>query len=298
MSLPALASNPTQIEQAADPAGFVVLACERAKQWLAEALEHGQIEDIVELKSQAEAIRVYTAQKQIGKDAELAAAEIVRRAERGIGVAIRRGQRAGEIALPGSLGGVPPNARGRVYTVTSKPTDYATPDELSGNQAGIYHMTDGVEDDAFEAGLADAKAERNLSRANVVRRVRRHAETGSGPTVDLNSPGGRRTRIRELAAQGYSSRQIADQIGMLAETVRRVARDMSVEISADKAIGKSRRPDSNRIVEETVYALDGLRMGLELVDFGELDRSQIAHWSSSLKTSIRSLNRFLKELDQ
>jgi hypothetical protein len=78
MSLPVLASDPSLIEQAADPASYVVLACERAKTWLTQALEHGDIEQIVELKSQAEAIRVYTAQKQIGKDAELAAAEIVR----------------------------------------------------------------------------------------------------------------------------------------------------------------------------------------------------------------------------
>ena len=80
------------MERSADPAGFVVQACERAKAWLEEALEHGEIEQIAEIKSQAEAVRVYTAQKQLGKDAQLAAAEIVRRAERGIGLAIRRGQ--------------------------------------------------------------------------------------------------------------------------------------------------------------------------------------------------------------
>jgi hypothetical protein len=54
-----------------------------------------QIEQIVELKSQAEAIRVYTVQKQLGHDAELAAAEVVHRAERCIGLAIRKGQAEG-----------------------------------------------------------------------------------------------------------------------------------------------------------------------------------------------------------
>src|SRR6266496_5634820 len=97
----ALAADPDVIERSADPAGFVVQACQRARAWLREALEHGEIEQIAEIKSQAEAVRVYTAQKQLGKDAQLAAAEIVRRAERGIGVAIRRGQRNGEIAKRG-----------------------------------------------------------------------------------------------------------------------------------------------------------------------------------------------------
>ena len=81
----ALAANPDVIERSADPAEFVVQACQRARAWLREALEHGEVEQIAEIKSQAEAIRVYTAQKQLGTDAQLAAAEIVRRASGGSG---------------------------------------------------------------------------------------------------------------------------------------------------------------------------------------------------------------------
>ena len=92
-----LAADPQFVERAADPAGFVVAACERARAWLREALEQGQIEQVAELKSQAEAVRVYTAQKQLGKDAQLAAAEIVRRAERGTD---------GAISLEGTLAGI------------------------------------------------------------------------------------------------------------------------------------------------------------------------------------------------
>ena len=49
---------------------FVALACERAKDWLVAAVERGDIEVIVETRAQGEAIRIYTAQKNIGKDAE------------------------------------------------------------------------------------------------------------------------------------------------------------------------------------------------------------------------------------
>jgi hypothetical protein len=31
------------------------------------------------------------------------------------------------------------------------PTQFATPAELHGNEAGIYHLTDNVSDEAFEA---------------------------------------------------------------------------------------------------------------------------------------------------
>jgi hypothetical protein len=95
------AADPAVIERAADPGEFVIQACQRARTWLREVLEHGDIDQIAELKSQAEAVRAYTIQKQVGKDAQPAAAEIVRRAERGIGLAIRRGQEEGSVIRRG-----------------------------------------------------------------------------------------------------------------------------------------------------------------------------------------------------
>jgi hypothetical protein len=167
-------TDPTAaIEQAADPAQYVLVACERAKAWLADALEHGDIEQIVELKSQAEAIRIYTQQKQLGKDAELSAAEIVRRAERCIGLAIRKGQSEGTIA--GKDAG--PAVRvakqsGDTTLLKPRPSDFASPHELSSNGAGIYQMTDDVTDEQFEDVIEEARAEGNLSRANVVRKIK------------------------------------------------------------------------------------------------------------------------------
>src|SRR5215467_13461909 len=170
-----LATDLQIVERSADPAGFVMAACERARAWLREALEHGQIEQIAELKSQAEAVRVYTAQKQLGKDAQLAAAEIVRRSERGIGVAIRRGQHNGQIAkrgdrgscgAPGVHGGNPGNRRGD--HLGSPGSFFRHGDE----RADAYTMTDGVSDTEFENALGEARTEGNLSRANVVRKVR------------------------------------------------------------------------------------------------------------------------------
>lgn len=313
MTLPVLASDPGQIEQAADPAGYVILACERAKSWLAHALEHGDIDDIVELKSQAEAIRVYTAQKQIGHDAELAAAEIVRRAERGIGIAVRRGQAAGEITAQHQGHNGPQRAyqqtrNGRTVTIHAQPRDgdvnatLKSPTEIfadSYERRDAYVMTDDVSDEQFEKAVDVAKAEQNLSRANVIRKVR--AVKAAESLRDLDTPAARRQAIRELAAKSYTSRQISEMVGITDEHVRYLAREMGIAIDADKVIGRTRRHDSNRIVEETVHALDGLRMGVELIDFSTLDRGKVPGWSSALTASLRSLNqlaRRLKELDQ
>lgn len=164
----------TDLELAADPGQFVVLACERAKSWLAQALEHGEIDQIVELKSQAEAIRVYTTQKQLGKDAELSAAEIVRRAERGLGIAIKRGQHEGTVRRKGEGGG--PSSPSRDTTKTSPTPAFAHPEE----RRDSYALAD-ADDNTFEEAIEEAKAEGNVSRANVVRKVKGDREPITNP---------------------------------------------------------------------------------------------------------------------
>lgn len=304
-----LPADATELERAADPAAYVLQACERAKVWLAHVLEHGDIEQIVELKSQAEAIRVYTMSKQLGKDAELSAAEIVRRAERGIGLAIRKGQQTGEIRRRGERG--PAKKDGADNTSFSKPgpADFAPDAELRSNGAGIYHLTDDVSDEQFDRAVATARTEGNLSRANVVRHVQaqRPGEETAMPqaTVDAvtvafdrSAKGAeiRRARIREMAEAGHSSTQIGAAIGILPETVRSIAREHGIRMPAEEVLARTRRHDSNRIVRETVHALEGLAMGLELVEYTDLDPSEIEHWADSLTTSVRAINRLIKQI--
>lgn len=172
----AIIVQPGALDQYADAGSFIIHSCERAKDWLNQCIAHGEIDEIVELKSQAEAIRVYTTTKQLGRDAELAAAEIVRRAERGIGVCIRKGQEAGEIATAVEVkrrAGLARQQRVINSVLANKPTPtaFAPQHELSGNGAGIYHLTDGVTDEQFDDAIYEAKSEGNLSRANVVRKV-------------------------------------------------------------------------------------------------------------------------------
>jgi hypothetical protein len=302
----ALAADPGVVEHASDPAEFIVAACEQAKALLEKALQRGEIEQIAEVKSQAEAVRTYTVQRQLGRDAQLAAAEIVRRAERGIGVAVRRGQAAGLIRRRGDHGGTQAAGNGADNTISKPgPADYASVGELRGNGAGIYHMTDGVSDAEFEEAVAAARAEQDLSRANVVRKIRQRRDPAipdHGEQVrarDGRSPAAGQTRrdlIARHAAAGMSSRQIGDRLGIGGHQVRQIACEHGIAIPADVATSRTRRPDANRIVRETTHALEGLAMSVQLADPADLDPAEAAEWAASCARSIRVLSQFLAQI--
>lgn len=290
--------DPSLVEQSADPGTFVVLACERAKDWLEQAVAHGEIDQIVEIKSQAEAIRIYSTQKQLGKDAELAAAEIVRRAERGLGVSIRRGQEEGTVS--------PPNARSgnsRPGKPLARPSDYASDSELYGGGhglPGIYDLADDVDDDQFEAALGEAKNEGNLTRTNVAKKVATKKASAPG-TIDRTASGiaKRLTRIRELAEAGHLIEQIAADVGMNPAYTRELCRANDIRIP-DDVIGKTRKIDPDRLINELVTSLEGSVTSLDFItsEFDQIDRSQLDYWTSSLTESLRSLNRFNKRLKE
>lgn len=292
-----IAADPSIIDIAADPGQFVVLACERAKQWLAQAIEHGEIDQIIELKSQAEAIRVYTIQKQIGHDAELSAAEIVRRAERGIGLAIRRGQEAGELKKNGEhpYKGNQHEGPGRGSLLDEK---RSTSEFFSGGQeqSDTYAVTDGVSDEEFDEAIDTAKAEDNLSRANVVRKV-----TGRpSPMKSREGVQARRRELEELAAAGHNTAQIADQLGITEKSVRKIARKNGIDVPADKSMAGSRRIDSMRVMEATALSAENVTAGVDLINYEDLDPTRLDEWVSSLDRAIKSLTtlkrRLMKEL--
>ena len=305
----ALAADPSVIERTADPGEFIIQACDRARTWLHEVLDHGDIYQIAECKSQAEAVRVYTMSKQLGKDAQLSATEIVRRAERGIAVAIRRGQQTRVIARRGDRG-----SRGAAGVHGGNPGD-TRGDHLGSpssffrhgkERADSYAMTDGVSDADFEDALGEAKAEGNLSRANVVRKIRqrrgnRPAAGGQVPDPADGSAEGvarRRELIGELAASGMSSVQIGERLGISDDRVRQIAREHGIGIRADAVLGRTRRPDSNRIVRETAHALEGLAMGVALADPAGLDAAEAAEWATSMTRSIRHLSKFVRQMKE
>ncbi len=108
----------------------------------------------------------------------------------------------------------------------------------------------------------------------------------------------RRQLIGEYAAQGFSSHQIGERIGIIPQTIRRIAREIGTEIPADSVLTRTRKPDSGRIVAETARALEGLAIGVGLVSLADLDPAQMKDWAASLTASIRDLDRFVKAMKE
>lgn len=105
-------------------------------------------------------------------------------------------------------------------------------------------------------------------------------------------------RIAELGSKGYSSAQIADDLGIGVERVRFLARENGVEITADKVVGHRRRVDSTKVAAEIVATLEGLALPMRHVNFTDLDATQATEWANSLTESIRALNRFAKQMKE
>jgi hypothetical protein len=245
----------------------VVHTLEQARAFLATAVEMTGPAEIAMVKMQVVMAETYARELHLSKEIRDDALEMIRRAEYALGKAIRRGQEEGTI-----------RKQGEVRTA-----------ELSGQSNehnGIYHLADNVEPEWFEVALSEAKAEGNLSRANVVRKVK--GEKGSN----------RKILVTDLAAQGYTSRQIAEQVGIQPESVRLLARREGIAIPADKVVGGTRHINSTNVAAQTVTALEGLVMGVELINFDHLDLSQASQWADSLSHSLKVLNRFHKRIKE
>lgn len=173
-----------RLDDAEGQARAVTAMLSHARTGLLAAIAAHNLPQIVEFKAKAAAIQEIAKQVRLGKDIQLDAAEFVRKAERGLGVAIREGQARGEIRRRGQTI-AKANQYGELLNKensTPGPTDFATTSELNGpdGNSGMYAMADNVSDDQFEDALAEAREEGNLSRANVARKAKAKAEELNG----------------------------------------------------------------------------------------------------------------------
>jgi hypothetical protein len=172
------ASNLAELETL-DPATREVAVTgmlSEARGWLAHALESTAPREMADFKAFVATIAETTKQLNLSKEIQLDAVEMVRRAERGVGLAIRRGQEEGAIRSEADTHVPGLNNRDRVaIPVKSSPSDFAGDHELNGSgpgRPGIYALTDNVSDEDFDRAIEQAKDEGNLSRANVTRKAK------------------------------------------------------------------------------------------------------------------------------
>lgn len=270
-------------------AAMVTAALIESKAWLAVAQKGTDPASIRDFKAWAATIAEMTKQKGLASEIQADALEMLRRAERGIGLAVRNGQAAGEIRKRGD------DARtdldGHNHLVS--PTEYASKDELYGNGAGYTHLAE-ANNEQFDEAITDARADGNVSRANVVRKIREKA-TGMTQAQRLDL-------ITSLASRGYHSAQIGEQVGWTEKYLRQFARDNGIAIHADRVLrGTHRGFDHTSIVDKTVTSLAGVVAALELLNIQEVDPSRAEDWATSLSESMKKLRSFhaqIKEMTQ
>lgn len=266
-------------------AASVLTVLENAQTWVSTAVDMTGPEEFAAAKAQIRTTETYARELHLSKDIQQDIQEVVRRIEYGMGRSIRRGQAEGTIRKPGDDCRVDLVDRND-YVPLASATDYASKGELYGNGAGLMNLA-AADRGEFESVLKEARIEGDLSRANVARKVKKLTPATRDKRADL---------IEELAQQGYSSRQMPSKVGVTEEVVRRIARDYDITIPADRSMAKTRRIDSTNVVVNTATALEGLVSGVELIDYAALDIAEVRQWATSLTDSMRTLNRFVKQI--
>lgn len=154
----------------------------QAKQFMDIAMKQPDAPRIMaDFKAQIITIAEYAKQKRMSEELQIDATVMVRRSERGLGLAIREGQERGEIIKTGSVGG------GRISPQDNlpRPSDFSPKHELANS---IYPLADNVTDSEFEEALTVAADEGNVSRANVVRKVKEAKGETPAPKARKTTP--------------------------------------------------------------------------------------------------------------
>jgi hypothetical protein len=257
-----------------------------AKHW--ELSETTDVTPLVELRKRlAPLIRVTKYQPELGLDA----AEALRRTERAIGFIIRRAQEVGELRGRGGR-------NKKSQPVALRPHEAAGYVE-SGALTACYRQAD-ASDDVFEEALAICRAAGKLGQGPVVKMIQELQGLGFWSGSDLWEY--RVQRLKRLAASNHTSRQIAAELKIRIDVVTDLARDYGIDIAADAVVGRGRRRiDPSKVVEETIGSLEGLLMGVKLIDptdYDDLDPTDAEHWVKSLTVSLAALSTFKKELQR
>ena len=253
-----------------------------ARDALTNALAASGVEAVASIKAEVSTVAEMTKQLGLSKECRDDATEMVRRAEYALDKAIRQGQESGTLATTGITFRRPGHAdlnansmrTGEFFSHASERSD--------------AHQMGEASEEEFEAALTEARSEGNLSRANVVRKVKGAAPKTRDQRADI---------VAEMAAEGHHRDQVARHLGLTRKAVNDIARDYGIDFPAD-SVGRVRRADSARIVRETVNTLEGLLMALPLVDFDDLDPTEADEWTASLTKSLSELRRFNKKIKE
>lgn len=146
----------------------------------------------------------------------------------------------------------------------------------------LFKKVESGEVSAFTAGRQIAKKKKKAS-------------TDSNAKKQPHSK--RAADIKRLASEGHIAAQIADELGIGAPQVKKIAKQHKITLP-DAAIGRVRKIDSRKIIEQTVLAIEGAGTGLDLVNMNDLTRTDCAEWTERITESLKPISKLRRKLSE
>lgn len=121
------------------------------------------------------------------------------------------------------------------------------------------------------------------------------------PEPKKADPGERADQVRDMAAQGYISSQIASALGVGVQHVRNIASEHGIDIHDRKGrAGGAHKIKPERVVSETVNGLDGYVLGVRALG-GSLEGispDDAREWAASIAESLKTIKKLQKQLEE
>lgn len=224
---------------------------------------------------------LYWSVRRVDVEMEAKAFELLQRGRRKCGLAIRRHQREGKLLAHGSSG---------EHLRAPSPKTLLSP-AASGKELNyIYQVTDGISDDEFDRILGETLSEGGVHPVWAVLRDKCKLHAIREEPWD--------ERIRKLADEGYTTRQIAKALDFTLSWTKRLVSNYGIEIPADRAVGKTWIHDPNRVVADVVSTLEGAAYSVGLVkdDLDGAHANQLQGWVESLNDAMPILHKLHRDL--
>ncbi len=209
-------------------------------------------------------------------------------------------QRRLEVRIGQLLGPAAPNGGHGAGPGTGLSTNNPVPDGLNPRQRHDFRSM-AADPDTVEDVIATSTDDNPASRRQVTEAIKANKEPVVTTALDKTREGvaARVAQAKDMAASGFTSAQIAAALGMGEGGFSKMKSQHGVDVPADRVTGKARRLDCDRILSESVSTLEGVAFGLDLLgdpDIAGLDPDQIAGWAESMTRTLRTINKFHKQL--
>lgn len=244
---------------------------------IAEAAEVEDIPTLEEMRARTAAITAYLGRKNKDAAKAMNAADLALKIRIGelLGPAEHGGDRKSDQVPRGGLDPSPGISRRQVHKFR-KMAEHKDVPEVA---------------EAIENGESQNEVMRRIEAAIANNPLPADPSSNSRAAVEA-----RVTKARKMASEGYTSHQISEAIGV--KHFSHFKSKHGIDVPADAVVGPRTKVDANRVIQESASTLEGVAMGLDLIDAEQIDRDSLDALCASMYESIRQITKFYKRMKE